>query len=138
MTPIGRITIIKTIIIPKLNQLILTLPNPSNDFLKILENEIYQFLWLGKVHKVRKNTIVQDYYHGGLKMVGYPSFITSLKATWIKRLIYTETKWINLLESTMELSINTIIAKRQRLSIFNQKANKHILEGSFYSFVTNI
>ena len=41
-------------------------------------------------------------------MVDYPSFITSLKATWIKRLIYTETKWIKLLESTMEISINTI------------------------------
>ena len=108
LTPIGRITVIKTLIIPKLNHLILTLPNPSNDFLKILENEIYQFLWLGKVRKVRKNTIVQDYYHGGLKMVDYPSFITSLKATWIKRLIYTETKWIKLLESTMEISINTI------------------------------
>ena len=65
-------------------------------------------------------------------MVDYPSFITSLKATWIKRLIYTETKWTNLLESTMELSITTIIAKRQRLPIFIQKANKHILEGSFY------
>ena len=52
------------------------------------KKEIYQFLWVGNVHKGKKNTNIPNYY-GGLKMVGYPSFITSLKAAWIKRLIYT-------------------------------------------------
>lgn len=40
LTPIGRITVIKTLIIPKLNHLILTLPNPSTDNLKNFENDI--------------------------------------------------------------------------------------------------
>ena len=43
LTPIGRITVIKTLIIPKLNHLILTLPNPSNDFLKIFEMKYINF-----------------------------------------------------------------------------------------------
>ena len=55
-----------------------------------------------------KNTIIQDYYHGGLKMADYPSFIKSFRATWIKRLIYTETKYIELLLSTKKISINSI------------------------------
>ena len=32
LTPIGRLVVIKTLIIPRLNHLILTLPNPSKDF----------------------------------------------------------------------------------------------------------
>ena len=66
---------------------------------------------LCKVHKVRKNTIIQDCKINGLKMVDFPSFITSLMSTWNKRLINTETKWIKFLESTLKFSINTI---RQR------------------------
>ena len=58
LTPIGQITVIKKLFIPKLNHFILTLPNSGNDVLKKLENEIHQFLWLGKVHKVRKNTLI--------------------------------------------------------------------------------
>ena len=53
MNSIGLITVIKTLIIPQLNNL-LTLQKPSNDFLKRIENEIYQFLWLGKVYKLGK------------------------------------------------------------------------------------
>ena len=58
--------------------------------------------------QVSKNIIIQDYYHKGFKMVDYPSFITSLKATWIKRLIKTETEWTKPLESTMKISVSTI------------------------------
>ena len=36
LTPIGRLTVIKTLIIPKMNHLIPTLPNPDKDFFKKL------------------------------------------------------------------------------------------------------
>ena len=61
-------------------------------------------------------TIVRDYYQGGFKTVDYPCFISSLKETRIKRLNYIETKWIKLLESTMEISINTIWQKGRDFS----------------------
>lgn len=35
--------------------------------------------------------IIQDYNHGSLKMYDYPNVVTSLKATWIKGRINTET-----------------------------------------------
>lgn len=69
-----------------------------NDFMK------RKGFW--KFNKVRKNTIVQGYNHGGRKWL--ISFIKSLKATRIKRLINKETKWIKLLESTLKISINKI------------------------------
>ena len=63
LTPIGRLTVIKTLIIPKMNHLILTLPNPDKDFLKNFETEIYQYLCDGKIHKVKKK-----YYNTGIQI----------------------------------------------------------------------
>ena len=63
LTPIGRLTVIKTLIIPKMNNLILTLPNPDKDFFKNFETKIYQYLWDGKIHKVKKK-----YYHTGIQI----------------------------------------------------------------------
>lgn len=54
LTTVGRLTVIKTLIIPKLNHLILTIPKPSVEYLQQFEKEIYIFLWGGKVHKVKK------------------------------------------------------------------------------------
>ena len=65
MTPIGRLTVLKTLIIPKLNHLILALPMPNDNFLKDLESEMFEFLWNNKIHKVKKHTVIQDYRHGG-------------------------------------------------------------------------
>lgn len=55
-TAMGKLTVIKTMIIPKLNHLIQTLPNPSVEYLQQFEKEIYCFLWGGggKVHKIKK------------------------------------------------------------------------------------
>ena len=54
LTPIGRLVLIKTLIIPRLNHLILTLPNPSKDFFGDLEKKLYYFLWSSKIRKIKK------------------------------------------------------------------------------------
>ena len=54
LTQVGRLTIIKSLIIPKLNHLILSLPNPGQEYLKTLENRLYHFLWGSKIHKIQK------------------------------------------------------------------------------------
>ena len=53
LTPIGRLTIIKFLIIPKLNHLILSLPNPNQEYLITFENKLYHFLWESKIHKIK-------------------------------------------------------------------------------------
>ena len=53
LTPIGRTTIVKTIIIPKLNHLFISLPNPSKDLLPSLCRDIFVFIWKSKYKKVR-------------------------------------------------------------------------------------
>jgi hypothetical protein len=71
LTPIGRLTVIKTLLIPKLNHLILTIPNPEDETIHAFERDLYNFLWSGKVHKINRNVIIQDYANGGIKMVDY-------------------------------------------------------------------
>lgn len=51
---------------PKVNHILLTLPNPNNEMLKEIDKELYHFLWGCKVHKIKKKYIViQDYRLGG-------------------------------------------------------------------------
>ena len=69
LTPFGRLTVIKTLLIPKLNHLICTIPNPSQSMINSLEKDFYNFLWKSKRHKIKKNVAIQDYEDGGLKMI---------------------------------------------------------------------
>ena len=111
LTPLGRLSIIKSLLIPKLNHLILTLPNPGEEYLKKIEFEFYKFLWGSNVHKIKKNTIVQDYRFGGLKMTDYNECIVALKSSWIRRMIHANNKWVRLLESILEIKISELLSK---------------------------
>ena len=126
LTTVGRLIVIKTLIIPKLNHLILTIPKPSVEYLQQFEKEIYIFLWGGKVHKVKKNIIIQDYRYGGLKMIDYMEFVCALKSTWIRRLIHSNTKWVKLFESELGLKIETLWEKGSDFitNISNKISNK--------------
>ena len=64
LTPIGRITVIKTLVIPKLNHLILTIPNPSVEFIIAFERKLFNFVWNNKPDKIKRNSLVQDYKNG--------------------------------------------------------------------------
>ena len=112
LTPIGRLRIIKSLIIPKLNHLILSIPNPDTNLIKKLENDLYHFLWGCNMHKIKKNTVIQDYKYAGLKTIDYPAFIIALKSSWIKRLINSNAYWVKLLETTLEIEIS-IVRKRE-------------------------
>ena len=87
LTPLGKVTVIKTFIMSGLNHLLLTLPNPNETFIKELNNILFKFLWSGKPDKINRNTVTLDKHLGGLKMVNMKDFITSLKLSWIRRLV---------------------------------------------------
>lgn len=81
LAPIGRLEIIKLLISPKLNHLILSTHNPEPDyFSKKNSKMIYCFLWGGKLYKISKATIIEDYRYGGLKMIDYPELTTKINS----------------------------------------------------------
>ena len=109
LTPLGKITIIKTFAISKINHLITTLPNPPESFLIRINKLLFQFLWDNKPDKIARKQITQDYTSGGLKMININNIIKCLKLTWIRRLFTTcNSPWVNLFESTISSKKNLI------------------------------
>ena len=102
LTPIGRITVLKTIIIPKMNHLFISLPDPSNEFINRLNDMFYKFIWNNKIDKVKRTAITRDYLKGGLKMINIGQFIKALKCTWIRRLVNStkSSSWISVFQTT--------------------------------------
>ena len=103
----GKITIIKTLIISKLVYLFINLPDPSNEVLKEIEQSIFKFLWGCKTHKIKKTTMFKSYDEGGFKMVDIFSFLSTLKLSWLKRLVTNDSTyslWISLYPTLQNLN----------------------------------
>ena len=100
ITPIGKIVVIKTLALAKLNHLILGIPNPSQEKINALQKIFYKFLWNNANDKVKRNIIIQDYYNGGLNMIDLKLFMDSLKATWFRRVLGMNNKFSKLVEFT--------------------------------------
>ena len=84
MTVLGRVTIVKTLIIPKFNHLVLSIPNPSSECLKDLQNQIYDIVWKNKKYKTSREQLSNDFPDGGLRLPKVDIFFNALKCTWIR------------------------------------------------------
>ena len=45
LTPFGKITVIKTLALSKITHLFMSIPDPSNTFLRELDQMLFYFLW---------------------------------------------------------------------------------------------
>ena len=86
LTPLGRITVIKTLALSKLNYLFTALPSPSEKTLKTLVTAFHKFIWNGKPDKIKRTCITKSYSAGGLNMIDLQNFMMASKLTWIRRL----------------------------------------------------
>ena len=123
ITPIGRITVIKSILISQLNHLFLALPNPADSIILELERLIYSFLWQGQP-RIKRKVISKDYQDGGLKMININAFISALKSTWIKRTILNDkSKLHNIVKMYIDLNqfgcCGALYAKRKIPTLTN-------------------
>ena len=96
LTPIGKIVVVKTIFLSKLNHLFSSLPSPNVTFLKDLNDILFKYVWSNKPDKINRDIIILDYVLGGLKMIHLEHFIVATKAKWIHRLCGKPTPWIQL------------------------------------------
>ena len=122
LTPLGKITIIKTLVLSKLNHLFLSLPHPNKESMKQIESMMYKFIWNGKPDRIKRTTLTQNFLNGGMNMIDLTAFISSLKVTWVRR-IYSNPKapWTSLAKTYIGTvkklallgpSYPTMIAKR--------------------------
>ena len=53
----------------------------------------YEFLWEGPA-KIKQSVAVKEYCEqGGLKMINLKAFMNSMKITWLRRIIVTDSPW---------------------------------------------
>ena len=79
LTPIGKITVIKTLLLSKITHLFISLPNPNKELMDELEKTLFRFIWNGKVDRIARKTMYQDFNNGGCRMTHIPSFIKNTK-----------------------------------------------------------
>ena len=58
LTPLGRIAVIKLLLISKLSYLLLTLPNPSEALQKELHEIFFRFVWNQKPVRIKRTTLL--------------------------------------------------------------------------------
>jgi len=99
----GKVIIIKSLAISQLIYLLNLLPFPD-DIMKEIEIAIYEFLWNGKTHKVKKSVIIQNYKDGGCKMIDLRTLNMSQKLKWLKLYLNChECQWRYLMDAFIEV-----------------------------------
>ena len=66
ITPLGRIAILKSLILSKLVHLWLLLPDPPDTFIEDLQKMIFRFVWNRKRDRISRGTAVKHIADGGL------------------------------------------------------------------------
>ena len=67
LTPLGKITVIKTFMMPAFNHLFIMLPNPDSTLIEKINGIMFSFLWNEKPSKIKQATVIKQYGEGGLK-----------------------------------------------------------------------
>ena len=66
LTPLGKVMVIKTFLMSKVNHLFTALLNPKESYLNEMTNMLYKFLWSGQPDKINRKTVELDYSHRGI------------------------------------------------------------------------
>ena len=93
ITPLGRIKILKSLILSKIIHILQSLPSPNQNVLKELDKKNYDFIWRKKRHEVNKITLCQEWQNGGLNMINLQDFDMSLKITLLRKLTTDNPEW---------------------------------------------
>ena len=95
ITPLGRVAVLKSLILSKLIHLWILLPDPPDNFVKDLQKICFQFVWNGKQDRIARKTTIKD-VKSGLNIPDIKTYILALKLTWIKKLKISNHKWRNI------------------------------------------
>ena len=93
ITPIGRVTVFKSLVMSKIIHILQSLPTPSKAIMNNIEKQAINFVWKNKRHQVSKKTLCTLTNKGGLNMFNIFYFERSLKISWLHKLLFTEPDW---------------------------------------------
>ena len=93
LTIYGKVTVIKTMCIPKLNHIAVVVPNPSCTHLRMLECELKQFITRNNPSIVDENTRKMSVKEGGFSVPVVNTFWKAIRMSWLRRSIGSEATW---------------------------------------------
>ena len=93
LTLIGKITIIKTLMISKIIHILLSLPKPSEESFKRIDDIFRKFLCNGKPPKFKISTLENLTAEGGLQFPDIRKIDMIMKVSWINRIYKAEGGW---------------------------------------------
>ena len=97
----GKITIVKTLITPKLVYAMTVLPSPPPDYFMETNDILYKFINDNKRDKIKRNTLIGSYKDGGYNMVDIECQNRAIKIGWLRRLLDCPGKWSNFVLETV-------------------------------------
>ena len=86
----GRVTIVKTFLMPKLLYISSIIQTPM-EIIKRMERIIFKFLWRGP-DKVTRNSVINSVENGGLNLMDIETQIKALRLAWIPRILDSNKK----------------------------------------------
>ena len=87
LTPFGKIAVVKSILVPTLTHLFLSLPSPTKEYIKRISDNLFNFVWDGACNRIKKTVLIKNYEDGGLKMLDLYNYNLSMKIKWLKNLV---------------------------------------------------
>ena len=96
LTIFGKVTVIKTMCIPKLNHIAVVVPSPSCTHVRALENELKQFISRNNPSVVDDKTRKMTVKEGGFGVPNVNVFWKAIRMSWLRRSIESESTWFKL------------------------------------------
>ena len=93
LTPYGKVTIVKSLLLSKITHILLSLPSPKLETIKKFEQIFLSFIWNDKPAKFSKAILEAEVIEGGLKLHNLFLFDKALKLGWLKRYLSSNGKW---------------------------------------------
>ena len=134
---LGKVTVIKTIAMPKLINLLKVLPSPSLDFFVEMEKCFKNFIWEEKRPKIIMAQLEKDIDQGGLRLTNLLMLDKALKLTWITKLVKEHGLWQNLFEcSTMNDKKNIWMLDQLSLQKIKLQTNNLFWKDTLSAWIT--
>lgn len=107
LTLSGKITVVKTLAFSKLVYKMSALPHLDCDMLKAINTKFFNFIWGGKIDRIKRKTLIGPINEGGLSMIDVKSFCNAQKIYLVKKLLDTSfhSEWKQLFFASLNLPV---------------------------------
>ena len=127
LTLFGKISVINTVLLSKLISKLSSLPSPSTDMIKRIENKFIDFLWSSKRHAISKEMLTKNRSNFGLNFPCIATKDKSLKMAWIKRLLNSDADCVSpFLKVNLKVGFDTLFRCNLKKSDLKDCSNSQL------------